>query len=70
VTDFCIDGDEILNCTAFLAWIFVKHRSKDDIKVDINVTEWESMDWMGQVVGFCEGGNEHLVSVKYGDLLD
>jgi hypothetical protein len=36
MTGFYIDGDEILNSTTSLAGLFVRHRSKDDIKVDVN----------------------------------
>lgn len=39
MTGFCIDLDEILNSTACLAGLFVRHRSQDDIKVDVKATE-------------------------------
>jgi hypothetical protein len=56
VTDFCTDGDEILNYITSLAGLFVRHRSKDNIKVDVKTTEWESMDWIYLLNGGTSGG--------------
>ena len=43
-----------------------RHRWEDNIKIELQEIEWESVDWvyLRQVIGPCEPGNEPLGSVR------
>jgi hypothetical protein len=52
-----------------------RRRWEDNIKMDLEEVDWGGMDWIDLAqdrdrAGCCECGNEHLSSIKCGELLD